>query len=610
MQAPESAGSSSAVQAALAAAREAARRAAEANQKKLTAQQEAARVQGVENANPPTLDLPFAPPIPLPVAKGPKPVSFAADTLALAYDLPADQAKTLVTAFDASGDASLDAAEFDALFDRLEKPVTPFSVPEWNGPFPAHKEMMYGELGAAGDGPGKLYNMMSKKHLEDVRIDDIGDEPPVKGVDYEMVKNSDGDPRAKVKGFSDIPAPASMGGKWDPTQFAPHYVFGPKEDAFPIRPDYDGNADMNDNGASEASGTGTDKYRDGVIDEQQALNGSFTVTQKGEYTVMTYSNHYATNKGSSYHDKDYSTAQVYLKENASGELEPAFLATSWHYGTQLTPWQDVKKDANGSPVIAVGQGSHSLQPLGQDQEIPKDGLHIQGDGSATMNGEPIGHRMSYDALQSNVKNANLVEPGTDRAKARLQVLGYGWAAADPLPPETFETDKTGEEVAARLPGDLDAVIAEVGELGGDKQAGVLAVLDGAARAGAAGTQAYFDGLQRGLEGIDVDNLTPKGRGEMATLAGLFEKRGTAHSQMRADALRLMADAGFDAQVARHLTYAMQNGDDNAKNIADAQAALGDLPAGSPEARAIQLVTEAIAPQEGDDFADDIEDERN
>jgi hypothetical protein len=609
MQAPESAGSSSAVQAALAAAREAARRAAEESQKKLTAQQEAARVQGVENANAPPAS-PFAPLFPPAETKGPKPVSFSSDTLALAYDIPAEQAKTLVTAFDASGDASLDAAEFDALFDRLDKPVEPFSVPAWNGPFPAHKEMMYGELGAAGDGPGKLHNMMSKKHLEDVRMEDHADEPPVKGIDYEMVENSDGEPRAKVSGFSDIPAPAAMGGKWDPAQFAPHYVFGPKEDAFPIRPDYDGNDDMNDNGATEASGTDSDKYRDGVIDEQQALNGSFTVTQKGEYTVLTYSNHYATNKGSSYHDKDYSTAQVYLKENAKGEMEPAFLATSWHYGTQLTPWQDVKKDANGSPVIAVGQGSHSLQPLGKDQEIPKDGLHIQGDGTATMNGESIGHRMSYDALQSNVKNANLVEPGTDRANARLKVLGYGWAAADPLPPEKFETDKTGEEVAARLHGDLDDVISEVREQGGDTQAGVLAVLDGAARSGAAGTQEYFDGLQRGLEGIDVDKLTPKGRGEMATLAGLFEKRGTEHSVMRADALRLMADAGFDAQVARHLTYAMQNGDDNAKNIADAQAALGDAAPNSPEAKAIQLVIDAISPQEDDDFAGDIADERN
>jgi hypothetical protein len=355
------------------------------------------------------------------------------------------------------------------------QPPAPVVVAPWTPPDEAPAATLYRELGQAADGPGEMFNMMSKKHLEDVRGDyeDLDDDATkVKGVIYEMEDTDDG-PRARVKGFEDIPAP--NGDQWDPKQFAPHYVFDGQEDAFPIRPDYDGNGDTGDNGGSELEDTGSDHYRDGVIDDKQALNAGFVVQQKGEYTVLTYSNYYATNKGAHYHKNDYSTAQVYLKPNEKGEMEPQFLATSWHYGTQLTPWKDVKKDASGHPVIGVGLGTHSLQPYGTKDEVPKDGLHLNGDGTTTLNGKPTAQQLTYDAFQSNVKNATILDdPESDRATARRTTLGYGWAAADPLLPSTFNDDNTLDQVEDRIEGDLDAVE----EHGGDSEdAAKEAILD-------------------------------------------------------------------------------------------------------------------------------------
>lgn len=355
---------------------------------------------------------------------------------------------------------------------NLPTSTTPptYKVKPWTPPDTAPDVTLYEELGKAVDGPGEMFNMMRGKHLEDVR-DEYESSPAARGVVHHMRDTDDGQ-RATVTGFEDIPAPLDDDGeptKWDPTKFAPHYVFDGREDAFPVSPDYDGDSDTGNNGASELDGTGSDNYRDGEIDGQQALNGAFTVSQKGEYTVLTYSNYYATNKGAHYHKNDYSTAQVYLKPDAQGDLQPEFLATSWHYGTQLTPWKDVQKDSTGHPIIQVGLGTHSLQPLGVGQPYPKDGFHIHGDGRATSNGEDIGHKMTYDAFQTNVTNANvLTDPESDRAKARMTTLGYGWTAADPLDPETFFKDNTEKQVEARLESDLNDVEDHDG---GDEEAG-------------------------------------------------------------------------------------------------------------------------------------------
>lgn len=368
----------------------------------------------------------------------------------------------------------------------------PIQVKPWTPPHVAPDVTLYKELGRAADGPGEMFNMMRGKHLEDVR-DEYEKSPAAKGVKYEM-RESGGSQRAKVLGFEDIPAPKGADGKpgqWDPATFAPHYVFDKREDAFPVRPDYDGNGSTADNGAKTLAGTGSDHYRDGVIDKQQALSSGFVVSQKGEYTVLTYSTYYPTNKGATYHNNDYSTAQVYLKPDEKGELKPEFLATSWHYGTQLTPWKDVKKDAQGHPVVQVGLGTHSLQPLGKDQAIPKDGLHIQGDGTSTLNGEPTAQRLTYDAFQSNVANATILDDSdSDRATARRTTLGYGWTAADPLDPKTFFKDNTAKQVEARIGGDYD----DVEKYGGDVEGGKKALTDAARRAGVKDPEAHDRGF--------------------------------------------------------------------------------------------------------------------
>lgn len=267
--------------------------------------------------------------------------------------------------------------------------------------------------------------------------------------------------------IEDVPHPESTPEKpvnWDPFAYMPRFVFEKGEDALPVSPAFDGDADLNNNASKTANGAG--HYKDGVIGNDQALKGGFAVSQKGEYTVLDYSFYYATNKAGKYHTKDWSHAQVYLKPDASGELKPAYLYTSWHHGGILTPWEDVLKDAQGKPVIQVQLGSHATAPLGHDDAIPEDGLQIQGDGKAILDGKPIPHELTWEAFQGNVDNAAPLQPGTDDFMARLLTMRSGYVAFNPLMPEVFE--KNGgfmNEVIDKVEPYVDKVEDKVKELG-------------------------------------------------------------------------------------------------------------------------------------------------
>lgn len=280
------------------------------------------------------------------------------------------------------------------------------------------------------NGPGIPLGIMDgKSRLSEYRA--LSDAKLEHGITFDK----DGKPQV-----ADVPHPASTPEKpvnWDPFTYMPRFVFEEGEDALPVSPSFDGDADVNNDAPKEANGKGG-SYRDGVIGGNQALNGGFAVSQKGEYTVLTYSFYFATNKAGHYHGKDWSHAQVYLKpDDKTGELKPEFVYTSWHHGGILTPWDDIKKDAQGKPVLEVQLGSHAVAPLGKNQSIPTKGFQIQGDGQAVMNGKPVPHELTWDTFQGNVQNANQLEPGTDAFTARMLTMRYGRVAFDPIMPEVF-----------------------------------------------------------------------------------------------------------------------------------------------------------------------------
>lgn len=190
-------------------------------------------------------------------------------------------------------------------------------------------------------------------------------------------------------------------GRFDPYAFQPRIVFDAKEDSFPVRPDYD---------QSGKVGNDLERYEHGVVGGKQPLEGAFTVTQRGEYTVQTYSLNYVDNKFTNYHEGDSSTISVYLKKNKQGKLEPAYLYTSWHYAGTMTAWKDLKKDAQGRPVVRVERGSHALHPYGAKEKLPKDGLQVGGDGLASLKGKDLPNRMTWLTLQDNVANAKHLDP--------------------------------------------------------------------------------------------------------------------------------------------------------------------------------------------------------
>lgn len=279
------------------------------------------------------------------------------------------------------------------------------------------------------NGPGMALGILDgKSRLSEFRA--LSDVALEQGITFD----EKGSPR-----IADVPHPASTPQNpvnWDPFTYMPRFVFEKGEDSLPVSPSFDGDADVENNAPKEANGT-DGSYRDGIIGGNQGLNGGFAVSKKGEYTVLTYSFYFATNKAGQYHDKDWSHAQIYLKPDAKGELTPEFVYTSWHHGGILTPWDAIKKDEQGKPVLEVQLGSHAVAPLGKNHPIPKKGFQIQGDGQALLNGERIPHSLTWDSFQGNVSNAQHLEPGTDAFTARMLTMRYGRVAFDPIMPEVF-----------------------------------------------------------------------------------------------------------------------------------------------------------------------------
>ncbi len=308
------------------------------------------------------------------------------------------------------------------------------------------------------NGPGIALGIMdNKSRLSEFRA--LSDVKLSTGITFDK----DGAPQ-----IADVPHPASTPEKpvnWDPFTYMPRFVFEQGEDALPVSPSFDGDADVNNDAPKEANGTGG-SYRDGVIGGKQALNGGFAVSEKGEYTVLTYSFYFATNKAGHYHGKDWSHAQVYLKPDEKGELKPEFVYSSWHHGGILTPWDDIKKDAQGKPVLEVQLGSHAVAPLGKNQPIPTKGLQIQGDGQALMDGKAIPHALTWDTFQGNVTNAKQLEPGTDAFTARMLTMRYGRVAFDPIMPEVFfQEGGIGKAMLSKAEPVVDAVTDKVKGLG-------------------------------------------------------------------------------------------------------------------------------------------------
>jgi hypothetical protein len=277
--------------------------------------------------------------------------------------------------------------------------------------------------------PGDKLNILSGQRFREL-CDQLETPTPYTGV----VRNADGRGQA-----TDVPNPDSPDGSWDPTAFMPRFVFDEAEDALPVSPDFDHNTELADNAANHV-GDEAGHYQDGVIGGDQKLSSGFTVTKKGAYTVLTYGFYYTTNKAGEYHSNDYSTTQIYLLPGPDGKLAPAYIANSWHYGSVLTPWKDVKKDADGRAIVGVNLGSHALELR---DHAPAEGLSIRGDGQAELGGKPIDQSMSFDVFQKNVKGARYLDPATPEATPRLSAMSWGAAGLDPFLPEVYEHAPSG-----------------------------------------------------------------------------------------------------------------------------------------------------------------------
>jgi hypothetical protein len=238
---------------------------------------------------------------------------------------------------------------------------------------------------------------------------------------------------------TDIHNPNSLTGDWDPYEFMPHFIFDKDEDNFPVSPSFDGDDTLSNN-TSPTDPNKQGPYFDGVIGGKQALNGAFTVTQKGEYIVQTFNFYSAKDKGGgAWHPNDYHTAQVYLKPGAGGNLEPEYLYTSFHHGGILTPYGQLKKDENGRPMVEVKRGTHAIRPIGTRGTVPEGGLEILGDGNVSKEGKKLNARLGFDAFQSNIQGARKLEAGTPAFNARRKVMEWGDVPLRPMDPEEFPT---------------------------------------------------------------------------------------------------------------------------------------------------------------------------
>lgn len=265
--------------------------------------------------------------------------------------------------------------------------------------------------------------------------------------------------------ISDVPMAGVPDAAWNPYDYMPRFAFHPDEDAFPVDPAFDGDAKLENNAPAKPNGS-DGSYRDGIIGGRQGLSGGFAVTQKGEYTVLTYSFYFPTNKAGHYHTKDWSQTQVYLRPDKDGKLQPAYLYTSWHHGGVLTEWDQLRKDKQGRPVINVGLGSHALVPVGKGEALPKTGLQLRGDGQAELDGKVLPQTLTLDAFQKNVQNARVLGPDDPAYKTRLTTMRYGAVGFDPLMPEAFETHGgLGKATQDKADSMLDSALDKVSQLG-------------------------------------------------------------------------------------------------------------------------------------------------
>lgn len=360
-------------------------------------------------------------------------------------------------------------------------------------------------------GPGDTLNLSSGHKFREVREKLDG------GVPYTGMKwNADGTVTAQ-----DVPNPDSPDGKWDPYAFMPRFAFDPKEDAFPVSPSFDGDTDLANNAGVEAGGEGA--YKDGSVGGDQPLTAGFTVTKKGEYTVLTYSFYYAHNKAMDYHQNDYSTAQVYLKPGPDGKLAPTHLAASWHHGSILTPWKDLAKDANGSPVVKVHIGSHALQPVGAGDEWEEGGLNLAGNGEAIVDGKAIGQKLTFDAFQPSVANANVMPTDSPEGRLRLKTMEWGEAAKHPFLPEVYERHGKGP-LRSLVERGLETTTNKAKDALGGARAKGGELLDGAKDLAGDAKDLAGNAVDKGGEAVDkVEDLAGGAVDKGKDLVGKLEK---------------------------------------------------------------------------------------